>query len=86
MFVIVEIYNHAVIAHPEGDEMRFVNRDLAQSMAVAISAHNPGVYEVQPLHTTSKTLFDKRTHLYVTDRKDKLKVIACRQRLEEVTA
>lgn len=74
MFVIVEIYDHAVLAYPEGDVQVFVNSELAYSHTIAISANNPGVWQVQPLYTHSTALMDKRTHTARVSRKDPLKI------------
>lgn len=76
MYVIVEIYNHAVICYPAGDIMLFRNRDTAGAYAEAVSSRNTGVFMVQNLVAKENDLVEKRTHGYrlTADKCDPLKI------------
>lgn len=79
MWVIVEIYEHAVLTYPEGDMMLWHNKDTAVAYAEAVSARNPGVFQVQSLLAggyANSPLVERRTHGYrlTKDKRDPLKI------------
>lgn len=76
MWVIVEIYNGAILCYPAGDIMLWRNREAAGLYAEAVSARNEGVYSVQHLWADAEDSDAKWTHGYrlSSDKRDPLKI------------